>query len=96
VKLENSWQVTRSYLNIAFEMLPKQPSEDVEEDATLDNYEFFLGQNELDLALYQLIELGEINDCDIKFWSNILAAAENMQLGDQVLEELRRKTKVSN
>jgi hypothetical protein len=66
-ELQRSWQITRQHLDAARSQLPKE-------------YEDWLAHNELELAFDELEGIGLEVTCNHAFWSELLAAAENMSL----------------
>jgi hypothetical protein len=77
--LQDSWNITRLYLDNARNLLPS-PLKDESKGRGIEAYEEWLSSNELGLAFDELEMLGEANSCSREFWQELLAAAENMGL----------------
>jgi hypothetical protein len=96
-ELWKRWQVTKSHLRFATQLLPKLLTENngrdsTKEIATLEAYNEYLDHNELELALDQLEGLGELNTVPPAYWKNLANAAETMDLHDratQLLDQFR-------
>ena len=83
--LERSWAVTARHLNAARAQLPKMPAPGAD-GATLSGFEECLGQNEMELALDELEDLGRTNAPSAEFWRCLVCAAENMGLSDRAVD----------
>ena len=93
-ELERAWAVTRNHLESACRQLPKEsPSDEVAQRRV--RYREWLDQNELGLALEELIFIGDelvANGLQLPagVWSELAAAASNMQL-EQKAASCRQK-----
>jgi hypothetical protein len=87
--LLQSWMVTTGHLKKARRLLPLEARESQEESLAL--FDEYLGHNELELALDELVGLGEKKHCPAGYWQELIAAAENMGLSARA-EELRAKS----
>ena len=88
-ELERSWSVTRAHLGNARALLPSALHEfPMIEEGSLVQFEEYLENNELELALDELAGLGENNECPRAFWGELVAAAENMGLVGRASELL--------
>ena len=87
--LTASWKTTLGHLAEARSALPPVPDSGLE-GATLESYDHFLSNNELELALEELVDLGMSNHPPKCFWRGLALAARNMGLAEraQVLEIL--------
>lgn len=74
--------------------LPKEIA-DSEERSSLQRYEEWLDQNELELAFDELDGLGCQNNCGHGFWVELQAAAENMGLVEKATECQEKAKKAS-
>ena len=83
--LERSWAVTAGHLNAARAQLPEVPAPGAD-GATLSGFEECLRQNELELALDELEDLGLTNAPSAEFWRHLARAAENMELSDRAAD----------
>jgi hypothetical protein len=79
--LSESWKRSYRYLTAARYYLPPVLRESPE-SGTVAQFEQFLRHNELGLALDELEGIGETNNADPQFWSEMILAAENMELHD--------------
>jgi hypothetical protein len=77
--LQRIWQVVRKHLEAAREQLPAELPRHLKCGPLL-HYEDCLSHNELELAFDELEGIGHEVDCKQAFWSELLAAAENMSL----------------
>jgi hypothetical protein len=80
--LHRSWAQTSEHLKAAQALLPPITLEDPE-IGTLARFNEWLDHNELELALDELVGLGELNQAEIPYWQRLVAAAENMGLTRQ-------------
>jgi hypothetical protein len=80
--LHQRWAQTSEHLKAAQALLPPITLEDPE-IGTLARLNEWLEHNELELALDELVSLGELNQAELLYWQNLLAAAENMGLTRQ-------------
>jgi hypothetical protein len=78
-ELQRSWQITTQHLEAAKHNLPEELPNWVKSGPLLQ-YEEWLSHNELELAFDELEEIGHEIHCNQVFWSELLAAAENMRL----------------
>ena len=88
-ELERSWAATAKHLNVARSQLPKVPAPGAE-GATVSGFEECLRQNEMELALDELEDLGLTNAPPPEFWRQLMQAAENMGLSDRA-DDFRRR-----
>ncbi len=84
-ELWNQWQVTKSHLRFAAQLLPNPLTQNDGADsaleiASLDAYNDCLAHNELELALDQLEGLGELNTVPPAYWKSLAEAAQTMAL----------------
>jgi hypothetical protein len=80
-ELRKSWAISLRHLAASrFYLEEHLVSKDAEESWI--NAQAFLHHNELELALEELQELGELCFAPRVFWSELLLAAENMGLAD--------------
>ena len=83
-ELERSWAITKNHLESARRLIPEEsPTDDVMQSRA--RYYEWLDHNELELALDELISIGdELVDNGVQLpadvWSELAAAASNMQL----------------
>jgi hypothetical protein len=87
-ELWKRWQVTKSHLRFAAQLLPDPLTQNDGGDSTkeigsLDAYNEYLEHNELELALDQLEGLGELNTVAPAYWKNLANAAETMGLHER-------------
>ena len=68
--LEKSWQITTNFLKAAGCTL--RP------DVDFTQYGEYLTHNKRELALDELITIGEAHKCSAKYWNALAAAAKNM------------------
>jgi hypothetical protein len=80
---ENSWKVTKDHFKNAVDLLPEKLIKG-DEGAGIEEYFNCLSHNELELALNELEFIGEANNVSVKFWNELLLAAENMGLKKDV------------
>jgi hypothetical protein len=88
-ELERSWAATARHLSAARNQLPKVPAPGVE-GATVAGFEECLRQNEMELALYELEDLGLTNAPPPEFWRELARAAQNMGLSERAADFERR------
>jgi hypothetical protein len=88
-ELQRNLEVTSKHLVAARALLPDPPPEGAD-GATLAGFEECLHQNELELALYELEDLGLNCHPVAEFWRHLMYAAENMGLGDSAAEFKQR------
>jgi len=89
-KLQMSWKVSLDLLLHAKDALPAPPREDEQEySALLVEFHSYLEDNELELALDALEELGHLVSCRGEFWRDLERAAESMGLPER-MPALRR------
>lgn len=96
-ELWKRWQVTKSHLRFATQLLPNLLTQNDGEDSakdigTIDAYNKYLEHNELELALDQLEGLGELNTIPPAYWMNLANAAETMDLHEratQLMDQFR-------
>ena len=69
-------------LSRAASLLPESPSLGVD-GGTLSRFQGWLEHNELELALDELIDLGESNPVPQGYWEELLNAARGMSLESQ-------------
>jgi hypothetical protein len=81
-KLVKSWKITETLLERARHALPV--GHEQEYAALLPRYREFLANNELELALDVLEELGHLISARGGFWRDLERAAENMGLVDRL------------
>ncbi|MET9499814.1 MafI family immunity protein [Streptomyces sp. NPDC006552] len=81
VALQASWNRTHGHLKAAREHLTGLPGIDL--PATLE----FLQHNELGLAFYCLIDLGDDLDPPLSFWQHLDQAAREMRLYSEALHK---------
>jgi hypothetical protein len=80
-ELRKSWAISLRHLAASrFYLQEHLPNTDAEE--AWINAQAFLHHNELELALEELQELGELCSAPRAFWSELLLAAQNMSLAD--------------
>ena len=89
VELERSWAATAKHLNTARNQLPKVLAPGAE-GATVSGFEECLRHNEMELALYELEDLGLTNAPSPEFWRQLMQAAENMGLSERATDFERR------
>jgi XTP/dITP diphosphohydrolase len=83
-ELEQSWQVTRTYLAAARSLAPS--SQDSSKSiALLKSHDENLAHNELELALADLEMLGKEVGCEREYWLALVAAAEQMGLDQRAV-----------
>lgn len=80
-ELERSWKITMAHLETAKRQLP--PNNQSVNEAII-RYEDWISHNELELALGELTDIGEDLDLAKAYWSELLAASENMSLPTHV------------
>lgn len=87
--LERSWATTGRHLKAARELLHDggPPGAD---GASLAGFEQCLRQNEMELALDELEDLGLTSAPPAEFWRHLMYAASNMALVDRAAEFRRR------
>jgi hypothetical protein len=88
-ELQRNLEVTARHLVAARALLPDNAPEGTD-GATLAGFEECLHQNELELALYELEDLGLTCHPVAEFWRHLMHAAENMGLGDSAAEFRQR------
>lgn len=79
-ELHESWRRTRAHLERARALLADDPQ--------LARYQEFLDQNELELALDELEQVGE--GAPVEYWTALHAAAEEMGLAEHSARLHRR------
>jgi hypothetical protein len=77
--LEESWRRTRGHLDAAARLLPAAPKRG-SEGGSFAAYLDWLEHNELELALDELLLLGEANSVVTEFWQALLDTANEMKL----------------
>jgi hypothetical protein len=77
--LEQSWHRTRRHLDTAARLLPADPKRGPD-GGSIAAYSDWLEHNELELALDELLMLGEANSAGTEFWQTLLEAANEMKL----------------
>lgn len=87
-ELWKRWQVTKSYLRFAAQLLPdslikNDGGDSAQEIGSLHVYNEYLEHNELGLALDQLEEVGELNTVPPAYWKNLANAAQTMELNER-------------
>lgn len=75
--LHHSWKITNDYLEAAYKLLPNA----IESEA-IKNYIEFIENNELELAMNTLDDLGCFFNASNEFWFQLEQAAINMGLSD--------------
>jgi hypothetical protein len=84
-ELVKRWRITETLLERARRALPGASAHDVQKCAALlARYREFLDDNELELALDILEELGHLISARGGFWCDLERAAENMNLVDRL------------
>src|SRR5262245_7561067 len=92
--LAKSWAITRKHLQRAQQQLSSLPTITVE---TLSQLVEYLDENELELALDELAEIGAALEhegtarCPDEFWDELVHAAINMKL-EKRAEQLRHRS----
>ncbi len=76
-------------MNTARNQLPKVPAPGAE-GATVSGFEECLRHNEMELALYELEDLGLTNAPPAEFWRQLMQAAKNMGLSERATDFERR------
>ena len=83
-QLEEIWEEVRTHLKRASALLeiPVLAGEDADEDieVSLKQFHDHFENYELELALDELEDLGEMVNCPADFWFELAAAARNLQL----------------
>lgn len=87
--LEKSWATTGRHLKAARQLL-RDDSPPGADGATLGGFEECLRQNEMELALDELEDLGLTSAPPAEFWRHLMYAADNMALVDRAAEYRRR------
>jgi hypothetical protein len=83
--IRETQKLTETLLERATNTLPVASEQQEQEYVTLlTRYHEFLEQNELELALDTLEELGHLVSCRGGFWRDLERAAENMGLVDRL------------
>jgi len=77
--LEESWCRTRAHLDAAARLLAGEPKRGAEA-GSFAVYSDWLEHNELEIALDELLLLGEANSVVTGFWQALLDAANEMKL----------------
>lgn len=85
IEIIKRWKVARSNLEHARQFLPLDLIENSgaisdHDLATLKKFDEYLKFNELELALDELVGLGELNNCRGGFWRELERAADVMKL----------------
>nr|WP_321269657.1 hypothetical protein [uncultured Tolumonas sp.] len=75
--LHHSWKITTNYLEAAYKLLPNEF-----EPETTKNYIEYIDNNELELAMSALDDLGTLFNASNEFWFQLEQAAINMKLLD--------------
>ncbi len=88
-ELERTWAATAKHLNAARDLLPDVPVTGAD-GATVSGFEECLRDNEMELALDELEDLGLTNSPSAEFWRRLMYAAENMELSDRAADFRRR------
>ncbi len=88
-ELERSWAATKRHLSAARALLRDDSPPGVD-GATLQGFEECLRDNEMELALDELEDLGLACHPDAEFWRHLMFAAESMQLTDRAAEYKQR------
>ena len=83
------WAATAKHLNAARAHLPEAPAPGLD-GATLSGFEECLRQNEMELALDELEDLGLTNTPPSDFWRHLVFAAESMELSERSADFKRR------
>jgi hypothetical protein len=81
--LQRLWLRVRAEFDRARALLPLEP---VETEGSIRAYEHYLVHNELELALDELMGLGEANTCPAEYWIALRSAAEQMGLTEHVAQ----------
>ena len=88
-ELEKSWATSSKHLRAARDLLRDEAPPGAD-GATLSGFEECLRQNEMELALDELEDLGLTSAPPAEFWRHLMYAAENIGLGDRAAEYKRR------
>ncbi len=88
-ELERSWAATKRHLSAARALLRDDSPPGVD-GATLQGFEECLRDNEMELALDELEDLGLACHPVAEFWRHLMYAAESMQLTDRAAEYKQR------
>jgi len=88
-ELERIWAATAKHLNAARGQLPEVPATGVD-GATISGFDECLRDNEMELALDELEDLGLTNAPPAAFWQHLIFAAESMELWERATDFKRR------
>ena len=88
-ELERSWATTGRHLRAARELLHDEAPPGAD-GASIAGFEQCLSQNEMELALDELEDLGLTSSPPPEFWRHLMYAANNMALADRAAEYRRR------
>jgi len=88
-ELERMWAVTAKHLSAARAQLPEVPAPGVD-GASVSGFDECLRDNEMELALDELEDLGLTNAPPPDFWRHLAFAAESMELSDRATDFKRR------
>ncbi len=83
------WAVTAKHLSAARAQLPEVPAAGLD-GATVSGFDECLRQNEMELALDELEDLGLTNAPPPDFWRHLVFAAESMELSERATDFKRR------
>ncbi len=83
------WAATAKHLKAARAQLPEVPATGVD-GATVSGFEECLRDNEMELALDELEDLGLTNEPPAEFWQQLIFAAESMALSERAADFKRR------
>jgi hypothetical protein len=72
--LHHSWKITTNYLETAYKLLPNEF-----EPETTKNHIEYIDNNELELAMSALDDLGTLFNASNEFWFQLEQAAINME-----------------
>jgi len=84
-QLERIWATTAKHLKEARAQLPEVPAPGLD-GATISGFDECLRQNEMELALDELEDLGLTNAPPPDFWRHLIFAAESMQLSERAAD----------
>jgi hypothetical protein len=88
-ELERMWAATAKHLKAARAQLPEVPAPGVD-GATVSGFDECLRDNEMELALDELEDLGLTNAPPADFWQHLIFAAESMELSERAADFKRR------
>jgi hypothetical protein len=83
------WATTAKHLNAARAQLPDVPAPGLD-GATVSGFDECLRQNEMELALDELEDLGLTNATPPEFWRHLVSAAESMELSERAADFKRK------